>query len=692
MEQDTLHFRRTPRVMGQKGRLTRILGLLTIGALMSAGLSAQGAGARTARRSPSASIKVRHRVTQPVFSYKNAIRETIYIESEMDDDGKPGKDLLATDIIRPKATKTDSSFDVPVIYEMSPYYQHIHGSGAVQLGRGNEHEVKEDEDGDFVPHFFPLFYDNYFVPRGYAVVLQDMPGTRNSEGCMVLGGNGELAAAKATMAWLRGKGKAYRLNPTTGLPDEEVKANWSAGRVGMIGKSYDGTISNAAASMGLKGLKTIVPISGISSWYDYMYNRGVQYSGNAATAPLFTFYIDQPPADDNEAIGKWVTATFGENSVCEAKGSDVAAEAGNPTGDYTNFWAERDYLRHPKNPPDSIKYSSKAGNVKASVFIAHGRNDFNVKPQNWVQWYKALKRHGVPHKLWLSQTGHVDPFDYRRAKFVHTLHKWFDRWLWGLNNGIMSQPTVDIERKADKWKTYKEWPAPRVRRVKLWLNPGDKKRPGILKRRRARKGKSQTYTDDPNQSESSMASGPKKSDPNRIIFLTKKLNRKVRVSGEFPIKLKASLDKVDTNFTYLLVDYGKGVRVNHEGSGEGITTTQQENCWGASIPQDDACYFITKKVVVSTPYEIVTRGWLDAKHRKGLRNSQPLTPGQAYGFKWKGMGEDYIFKKGHRIGVVVAGGDSTFTVPDGQDAEVTVKLRASHVTLPVVGRSGRIKF
>ncbi|HYN36658.1 MAG TPA: CocE/NonD family hydrolase, partial [Actinomycetota bacterium] len=358
--------------MRQNGLIKRVSLVLTaclVALLPAAGAQANGGHARTRGAAPPG-LKIRHGKTQPKFSYAKAVRETIYIESDIDDDGKPGPDLLATDIIRPK--ETNGSLDVSTIYEMSPYYQNIHGSGAVQLGRGNEHEVKEEEDGDFIPEVFPLFYDNYFVPRGYAVMLQDMPGTRNSEGCMVLGGNGELAAAKATMAWLNGNGTAYRLDETTGLPGEEVDATWSNGKAGMIGKSYDGTISNAAASMGLKGLKTIVPIGGISRWYNYMFHNGVQYTGNASTAPLFTYYIDQPPADDEEAVGKWVTQTFGEHAACEAKGSAIAAEAANPTGDYTAFWDERDYMKDPAPLPENVNYASKVGKMKASVFIAHG--------------------------------------------------------------------------------------------------------------------------------------------------------------------------------------------------------------------------------------------------------------------------------------------------------------------------------
>ncbi len=661
-------------------------------ALVTSGLVAPHVGARPKHHhhaSPSAGIKLRNGKTQPVFSYKNAVRETIYIESRIDDDGKPGKDLLATDIIRPKATDKDESFDVPVIYEQSPYYQEIFDS-ALQLGRGNEHETKAEEDGDYVPERFPLYYDNFFVPRGYAVVLQDTPGTRNSEGCMVLGGNAELAAAKATLKWLRGKGKAYRLDETTGLPDEEVKANWSTGKVGMIGKSYDGTIANAAASMGLPGLKTIVPVGGISRWYDYMWNRGVQYTGNTGTAALFTYYIDQPPGDDEEAIGKWVTATFGESAACEAKGTAIAGQAG-ASSDHDDFWDERDYWHDPKDMPPNVLYSSKAKNAKASVFIANGINDFNVKPNHFVQWYKALKRNGVPHKLWLSQTGHVDPFDYRRGKWVRTLHKWFDRWLHGIRNGIMSEPTVDIERRADVWKTYKEWPNPRAHRVRLWLGPKAKRRPGVLTRKRPAKDKSQTYTDG-EQSETEMVTGRRKTKEDRLIFLTRKLRRRVHVSGEFPIKITGTVDRADTNFTYLLVDYGRDLRVNHESSTDGISTSAtKESCHGKSTGADDACYFVTSKQTATNPYEIVTRGWLDAKHRKSIRSSEPLTPGETYKFRWKGFGEDYVFKKGHRIGVIVAGSDSTYTIPDGQQATVDVDLHNSRVILPVVGRARGLK-
>lgn len=690
--------------MEQKGQtaLSRSISILTVVSLLSVGLIAGASPASAGGGGGGPKIVVKNGKTQPVFSYKDAIRETVYVQSTIDEDGVPGNDLMATDIIRPKGS--GKSFQVSSIYEMSPYYQNIFDSSPLQLGRGNEHEPKEEQD-DFVPEVFPLYYDNYFVPRGYAFIAQDAPGTRNSEGCMTLGGDGELAAAKATMKWLNGNGTAY-VYDELGMKTE-VEADWSNGKAGMIGKSYDGTIANAAASMGLPGLKTIVPTGGISRWYDYMFNHGVQYQGNTTTGPLFTYYIDAPPPDDDERNADWILSTTGQNSVCAAQDELVVAGADDPEGTHDAFWHERDYLRDPKERPDCPTpallpdcidpsvFPSNAKNVKASVFITHGINDWNVKPQNWFQWWRQLKQAGVPVKMWLSQTGHVDPFDFRREKWVTTLHKWFDKWLYGLSNGIMTEPLVDVEHDPGDWDTYGTWPSPRRKMVKLWFGPKDGDRLGTLSRKQAGEGKTQSYTDNPVDGwENYVISDPKTEKPERLLFLTNKLNKNVRVSGQFKIWLSATVDRPDTNFTYYLIDYGKTLRVDHEGAGEGIRTdTAKESCHGESTELDDACYFITHPVTVSKEIEVVTRGYLDARHRKNPRTMEPLTPGEKYMFKWTAMGEDYVFKEGHQIGVMVGGSDSSWTVPDSQQgANIDVDLHQSRVRLPIVGPIRGIKF
>ena len=601
-------------------------------------------------------IVVRNGVTQPVFSYEDAIRETIYVQSSIDGDQDTEPDLLATDIIRPK--ETADGLKVPVIYEQSPYYQ--------TLGRGNESEIKGEEDGDFKPEFFPLFYDNYFVPRGYAFIAQDMPGTRNSEGCMVLGADDEELAAKATIDWLNGRAKAFTAS------GEEVKADWSTGQVGMIGKSYDGSVANGAATTGVEGLETIVPIGGIDRWYDYHLNNGVQYVNAYTTPGLFVFVIDQPPGDDEERGQDWVENTFTENSTCMAKGSEVAASAGDPRTDYNAFWDERDYLK------DVAK-------VKASVFVVHGINDWNVKPNNFAQWWRGLAKHDVIRKIWLTGFGHVDPFDSRRRKWVATLHRWYDYWLHDIDNGIVDEPMADVQLPNGRWRTYDSWPDRRARPLRLFF-AGRKATPGLGRLKRAQpRALDALFIDDPEQTEQQMVDGTKVPEPSRLLYLTRRLRRSIRISGTPRVALKAGVDQVDTNLTALLVDYGKAKRINHEGPGEGVTTTQKESCHGESSDADDSCYFTLTHNFHTVPIEIVSRGWLDAKHYASLRESETLTPGETYPFKWDIFGEDYVFKKGHRLGIVIAGSDVDWTIPEENRATVTVKLGASKVRLPVVG-------
>ena len=88
------------------------------------------------------------------------------------------------------------------------------------------------------------------------------------------------------------------------------------------------------------------------------------------------------------------------------------------TGNYNSFWAARNYV-------------TSAASVHASVFVVHGMNDLNVQGVHFGQWWDALAANNVPRKIWLSQEGHVDPFDFRRAAWVDTLHRWFDFWLHG---------------------------------------------------------------------------------------------------------------------------------------------------------------------------------------------------------------------------------------------------------------------
>jgi X-Pro dipeptidyl-peptidase len=602
-------------------------GILACSIAAVAAVAVTGAPAAQAAKKPA--IKVSGGATQPTFSYPDAIREYVRVQSSVDSDHDGKKDLIRVDIIRPK--ESGPGFKVPVIMDESPYYDN--------LGRGNESERKTyDASGN--PVKFPLFYDNYFVPRGYAVLNVDMDGTTKSDGCPTSGGASDVLGGKAVIDWLNGRATAF---DAAGKP---VKASWTNGRTAMIGKSYDGTLANGVAATGVQGLVTIVPISAISSWYDYSRMNGTIWFKGEEDG-LADVVDTDPPAK------------------CAAVQTELAAGQDDATGNYNPFWDERNYRTGPV---------ADASRVHASVFAVHGLNDLNVKPSQFSTWWNAL---AVPRKVWLSQYGHVDPFDFRRDVWVDTLHQWFDYWLWQVPNGIMKQPRADLEVGPDQWATQPDWPAPHA--VDLSLRPSADGTLGV-----AHGTGSGSFTDS-KQGEDDLVTDPTTAKPYRLAYVTAPLKQNVRLSGTPTVKLTIKSDRTAANLGALLVDYGTDTRVNYLGAGQGVKTLTTEDCHGESTPTDDACY---KKVVTDTitsDVNVVTRGFLDAQNRSSLSHSSPLTPGRSYSVRWGTLPQDYEFKAGHRLALILTGTDGDVQYDeDATGAAVTVDLAGSSVTLPVV--------
>jgi X-Pro dipeptidyl-peptidase len=193
-----------------------------------------------------AQIVVQNGETQPAFGYSDAIRELVFVDTDFDSDHNGINDIIAVDIIRPKATET--GLKSPVIMDASPYYS--------TLGRGNESQKKVDDANGLLAKW-PLFLDNYFVPRGYAIALVDMTGTNHSTGCPTVQGMTDNLAAATVIDWFRGRRIGHDKNGNV-VPAPA----WFNGKTGMIVKSYDGALAAATAVTGVAGLTTIIAESG----------------------------------------------------------------------------------------------------------------------------------------------------------------------------------------------------------------------------------------------------------------------------------------------------------------------------------------------------------------------------------------------------------------------------------------------
>jgi X-Pro dipeptidyl-peptidase len=583
--------------------------------------------------------------TAAAFSYTDAIRQRVFIPVPGVDQDRDGlDDRTAIEIMRPK--ESDQGLKVPAIIDPSPYY--------TTLGRGNESQLIEDVDNDGVNDKWPLFYDNFFVPRGYAVILAEMDGTGNSTGCPEHGGPGDIASMKVVIDWLNGRAPGFDKDGNA------VTAPWHSGKAAMIGKSYDGTLANGVAATGVDGLTTIVPISAIADWYDYSRMGGIRfntnYPGNSLAAA-----VTNPD----------------RLQLCGPSRAAMNAADGDETGDINDFWAAR-------------AYTPNVGNVKAAVFASHGLQDDNVRMNHLSKWWEGLKDNNVPRKLWLTRTGHEDPFDYRRAEWVDTLHRWFDHWLVGIDNGIMSQPQVDVEMSKDTFATYSGWPIPEAADVDVFLRGTTQATAGNLGLSSGGDTDTLTWVDAA-QSENTMINNPTGSQANRRVFLSPVLTHDLRFSGTPVVDIQASLDKPQTNLGALLVDYGAGTQITRSSEGIQNVDPPTSSCWGeSSTPEDawtdSACYLDVFKPTISVTQWRVTKGILDSSNRDSLTTATLADVGVKYRFTWPTLPQDYVFAAGHQIGIILVANYTQYgSVAGTTGTTVTLDTRASKLRLPVVG-------
>ena len=108
----------------------------------------------------------------------------------------------------------------------------------------------------------------------------------------------------------------------------------------MTGVSYNGTLPNQVATTGVEGLRTIVPVSAISSWYDYYRANGL------VRAP----HSNKSGVGENGYLGEDldVLAEFVEGpsrtQKCRHIVEEMLARQDRVTGDENAYWQAHDYL------------------------------------------------------------------------------------------------------------------------------------------------------------------------------------------------------------------------------------------------------------------------------------------------------------------------------------------------------------
>ena len=215
----------------------------------------------------------------------------------------------------------------------------------------------------------------------------------------------------------------------------------------MIGTSYNGTLPIGVATTGVEGLEAIVPISAISSWYDY-------YRANGAVRAPGGFQ-----GEDLDVLAEY-TYTRPDQIICRAVIADIVATQDRVTGDYSPIWDTRNYM----NDIDDLK---------AAALVAHGNNDWNVMTKHAATFYEALRERDVPHQLYWHQGGHGGS-----PPLIRT-NRWFSRYLWDHQNNVENDPKAWVVREGQSSQSptpYPEWPDPAAGDATLGFKGGA---PGI---------------------------------------------------------------------------------------------------------------------------------------------------------------------------------------------------------------------
>ena len=341
--------------------------------------------------------------------------------------------------------------------------------------------------------------------RGYAFVMVDSRGYGESDGCNDYGGTGEQDDAYAAVEW-------------AGTQD------WSTGRVGMWGKSYDAWTQVMALANNPPHLEAVVIQAPIIDGYGIAWDDGVHHdSGWYLTTALYQLYDHQPPS------AEYVAAHPDRFLLSSATGADTCwvQQHPFPAAGFDRdleYWRQRD-MRRPASRNDDV-----------AVLWSHGFNDVNTKPDQIFGAYTlddAADAEKADRRAWFGHWAHdrgneVDKVG--RGGFLEEALDWFDGHLRDrpFRYGANEHNVVEVHDQTGAWRTEASYPPADVAMTTLELTTG-------------------TYTDDLG---GTAADG--------YWTLSQPLESQLRIAGEPEVEVTADFTVPGAQFVGVLYDVDPG--------------------------------------------------------------------------------------------------------------------------------------
>jgi len=596
------------------------------------------------------------------FNCHDVIREVVYVESRVDSDQDGLPDLVKVNIIRPRYEGK-----IPAVMTASPYHQGTNdkASDKALYNMNVDLEVKEphtiqveepqlelvdpvgsaqlvSEAEETLTHINSSYtLNDYLLARGFANLYVSGLGTKDSQGLMTNGDYRQIEAYKNVIDWLNGRCRAF----TDHSRQRQIKADWSNGKVATTGLSYLGTMSNGLATTGVDGLEVIIAEAGISSWYNYYRENGLVTSPGGY------------PGEDFDSLAELTYSRalragdyLRHHAAHVADLEEVKKQLDRKTGDYNQFWHNRNYLL-------------QADNVKAEVVFTHGSQDWNVKPLHVYQMFQALPSHIKKH-LFYHNGAHVYLNNWQSIDFRESMNALLSKKLLGYDSSYELPTVIWQDNTAEQsWTFLDDFGNQKSQRT---FSLGDSQK--VIQNRYAtedyeRYGKAYpTFLTDLYQ------------DKAQQVTIDLPIEEDLHLNGKARLHLRLQSSTNKGLLSAQLMELGSKKYLQPYPAVLSVRTLDN----GRYHMLDN----LTELPFKEAGQRVITKGYLNLQNRHDLLQVEPVTPGEWMEFDFELQPTIYKLEKGSTLRLVLYTTDFEITVRDQTDYQLTIDLANSSLTLP----------
>ncbi|UCD56772.1 MAG: CocE/NonD family hydrolase [Candidatus Hydrogenedentota bacterium] len=496
----------------------------------------------------------------------------------------------------------------------------------------------------------------FWARKGYICVVQDVRGKFCSEGKFEPFVN-EAEDGYDTIDWI-------------------ARQPWCDGSIGMMGESYYGYTTWAAATTNHPSLKCVAPMNiGMDAYSDSFQNGAlcVQTSG------LYLILMNARTYQNVLRLDRWHLPLISMDD-----------EAGIPSPFYDAV------IRNSVRVDDweKVSLNDKYDQIKVPSLHLAGWYDVFLKStiNDWMEISKLNETTELKGKQWLlvgpidhesttentNRIGRLDIGDKSATTPWGVRQAFFDYWLKGIDNDFEKTPRVRIFVIGDNdWRYEDEWPLARTEYADYYFHSSGKANTldgdGKLDMNRPDDEPYDSYVYDPKDPVQahygidiwSLAEQLKDRSPVEIrddvlVYSTSELEKDIEITGPISITLYASSSAVDTDFTAALVD-----------------------------------------VFPDGYIHLIQEGIIRARFRESDTKPTLIEPGKVYRYTIDLWATSYVIKAGHKIGVEISSSnfdrfDRNLNTGDefgigSEMIKATQQIRhtaeyPSHITLPIIPR------